>query len=212
MSDMMWVISHYGYMALFVLLALGIVGLPVPDETIMVFVGSLTASGPFHYIKAFIVCLLGSMTGMLISYTVGRKVGKPLLDRYGKWVKLTPQRLAKSEAWFKKYGPISIAFGYFVPGFRHLTCYFAGMSRLKFPIYLASAFAGAVIWVTTFLTLGHFVGMHWKETVKWLHQQLGPTLLIALVVAGLVTLVLLLVRKKKRQRASQSKQAINELQ
>ncbi|EJW17716.1 DedA family protein [Paenibacillus alvei] len=199
MHTVMWALSHYGYIALFMLLALGIIGIPVPDETLMVFVGSLTVNGPFQYIPAFAVCLAGSMTGMFISYMVGRKVGKPLLDRYGKKLKLTPQRIERTEEWFQKYGGWSIVFGYFVPGLRHLTCYFAGMSRMRWTTYLFAAGSGALVWVTTFLTLGHIVGNHWREAVRWLHSKGNPILfggIAVLAVGG--TIVYFVIRYRLR--------------
>ncbi|MGG0812604.1 DedA family protein [Paenibacillus alvei] len=199
MHTVMWALSHYGYIALFMLLALGIIGIPVPDETLMVFVGSLTVNGPFQYIPAFAVCLAGSMTGMFISYMVGRRVGKPLLDRYGKKLKLTPQRIERTEEWFQKYGGWSIVFGYFVPGLRHLTCYFAGMSRMRWTTYLFAAGSGALVWVTTFLTLGHIVGNHWREAVRWLHSKGNPILfggIAVLAVGG--TIVYFVIRYRLR--------------
>lgn len=182
MDIIMWALSQYGYIALFLLLALGIVGVPIPDETLMVFVGSLTTTGTFNYIPAFAICLGGSMTGMLISYTLGRRIGKPLLDRYGKKIRLTPKRIERTERWFQKYGAWSIVFGYFVPGLRHLTCYLAGMSRLKWTTYLLAAGTGAFIWVATFLTIGHVVGNHWWEAFRWLHAKGNPLLFGGIIV------------------------------
>lgn len=180
MHTVIWALSQYGYIALFLLLALGIIGLPIPDETLMVFVGSLTVNGPFHYATAFIVCFIGSLTGMFVSYMVGYKVGKPLLDRYGKRIKLTPARVAEAEHWFRKYGLWSIVFGYFVPGLRHLTCYMAGMSRMQWTTYLLAAGSGALLWVTTFLTIGHIVGDNWSKAVAWVHEKGSPVLWVAL--------------------------------
>ncbi|MGZ9582918.1 DedA family protein [Paenibacillus marinisediminis] len=171
MNEMMWAISHYGYFALFFLMALGLVGLPIPDETVMVVVGSMTVDGPLKYPHAFAVCALGSMIGMIISYFVGRKVGKPLIDRFGSKIMLTPARIQAAERWFQKYGPYSIIFGYFIPGFRHIIFYLAGMSRMKFSIYFSVAMIGNLLWVGTFLTVGHVVGIHWETTVHWLREQ-----------------------------------------
>ncbi|MDQ0897366.1 DedA family protein [Paenibacillus sp. V4I7] len=98
-------ISHYGYIALYLLLSAGIIGVPVPDETLMAFVGSLTAlGGPFDFGTTLIVIYAGTMTGMVVSYLIGHRVGKPFLYRYGKWFKLTPKRIERAEGWFKKYG------------------------------------------------------------------------------------------------------------
>lgn len=194
----MWAVTHYGYLAMFLLLALGIVGLPIPDEALMVLVGSMTVEGPLQYIHAFLVCFSGSFVGMLVSYTVGRKVGKPLIERYGAKIKLTPARLARVEGWFAKYGLFSIIFGYFIPGVRHLTCYFAGMSRLNFSLYLIAAIVGNIIWVGTFLTVGHMVGVHWETTVMWINTQWRLAMWTGCLLLLMAVASVWIWRKKKR--------------
>ena len=133
-------ISQYGYVALYLLLSAGMVGVPIPDETLMVFIGSLTAlGGPFDFGPTLAVIYAGTMTGMTVSYLIGHRVGKPFLNRYGKWVKLTPSRIERAEGWFKKYGLWTVFFGYFVPGVRHFTCYLSGVSGVKFYKYMLYA-------------------------------------------------------------------------
>lgn len=104
MEHLLQLIDHYGYFALYGLLALGIVGIPVPDEILMTTVGSLTAAEEplLSFGVTLAVSFCGAMTGMVVSYILGRKVGKPFLYKYGKWVKLTPERLHVAENWFKK--------------------------------------------------------------------------------------------------------------
>lgn len=112
---MEWAISmitQYGYIAIFALLALGIIGLPVPDEIIMVFVGYLSSIMVLNYSVSILVSFIGAMTGMMISYTLGKKLGQPLVDKHGKWVGLTPKRFAKVKGWFARFGLWTILFGY----------------------------------------------------------------------------------------------------
>lgn len=191
------IINQHGYWALYLLLVIGIVGLPIPDETLMTFVGSLTAvDGLLSYTGTLIVSYCGAMTGMLISYTLGYKVGQPFLYRYGKWIMLTPERLAKAEGWFHKYGLWTVFFGYFIPGLRQLTCYWAGVSRVTFWRYLIYAGGGAVIWVCTFVTLGHFIGNNIEPIMQLIHHYLGLFVVIVLVI-GLIA-GLLYWKKRKR--------------
>jgi len=164
MSFVLDLIAQYGYIALYILLALGIVGIPVPDEILLTFVGYLSSLGIFDYPTAVAVSLLGAMTGMVFSYWAGRKLGKPVLRKYGKWVKLTPRRLRKAERWFRRYGPWTISFGYFIPGIRHLTCYLSGVSGMNQRKYLAFAGFGALFWCLFFITLGYFVGTRFDFT------------------------------------------------
>ncbi|GIP27634.1 putative membrane protein YbfM [Paenibacillus sp. J23TS9] len=191
MTEIMIYLTQYGYIALFVLLALGILGIPVPDETLIATFGGMIAQGHFHFAGALAVTFLGSMTGMMLSYTLGRKLGKPLLDRYGKWIRMTPTRLQSTEAWFKRYGSWSIVLGYFVPGLRHLSSYMAGISKVPFGRYLLYAASGALLFCTTFLLIGHAVGYHWNEIAVMMERstlRVGISIitLIVLVSAGII--------------------------
>ncbi|OCT12125.1 hypothetical protein A8709_30190 [Paenibacillus pectinilyticus] len=192
-------IGQYGYVALYLLLSAGIVGVPIPDETLMAFVGSLTAlGGPFEFGTTLLVIYAGTMTGMIVSYVIGHRVGKPFLNRYGKWVKLTPNRIEKAEGWFKKYGLWTVFFGYFVPGVRHFTCYLSGVSGVKFYKYMLFAGSGALLWCTTFLTLGHFIGSNLGGMLHLIHAYLGLFLLVLLFLAAIGVLIFLRYRKQQR--------------
>ncbi|TBL73364.1 DedA family protein [Paenibacillus thalictri] len=193
-------VTQYGYIALFGLLALGIVGLPVPDEILMTTVGSLTSLGMLSFCTSLIVCYLGAMTGMMVSYTLGKKVGKPVLYRYGKWIKLTPQRLEKAEGWFKKYGLWAVAFGYYVPGVRHFTCYLAGVSGVGLWRYLLYAGSGALVWVLTFLTLGHFIGQNAPALMGLVHKYMGVSVTVIIVLVAVAALIYMRHRKKQSLR------------
>jgi membrane protein DedA with SNARE-associated domain len=192
-------IVQYGYFAIYVLLALGIVGLPVPDEILMIFVGYLTIVGLLTYWIAIAVSFAGAMTGMTLSYLFGHKVGKPFLVKYGKWVKLTPERLGKAESWFHKYGLWTVFFGYFVPGVRHFTCYLAGASRVKFWRYLLYAGTGALVWCIAFITLGHFLGLSVQAVFYIIHRFVGWGLFTMLMLAGVIALMITGFRKRVRE-------------
>ncbi|MDB5054889.1 MAG: rane phosphatase-like protein [Bacilli bacterium] len=192
-------ILHYGYSALFILLAAGIVGLPVPDEILMTFVGYLTSIALFNFWLALFISFAGAMSGMIVSYTLGKKVGKPVLFRYGKWVKLTPARLNRAEIWFQKYGLWTVCFGYFVPGVRHFTCYWAGVSGVKFWRYLLFAGSGALIWCATFITLGHFLGNSMEHVIHLMHKYLGYGFTAIIITAFLITCIVLIYKQLKQK-------------
>ena len=152
-------ITGYGYFAIYGLLALGIIGLPVPDEIMMTFVGYLSSISVFNVEEAFIVSFFGSITGMLISYLVGRKVGKPFLRKYGKWLRMTPKRLDRLETWFNKYGSWAIVIAYFIPGVRHFTSYLSGMNGMSCGKYMIFSSVGAFCWCFVFTGFGYFFGV-----------------------------------------------------
>lgn len=190
-------VLKYGYVALYGLLALGVAGLPVPDEVLLFFFGSLVAQGHYHFPLALLVSFCGSITGMMLSYSIGRWMGKPLLERYGKWIRLTPARLARSEQWFAKYGTWGLMFGYFVPGLRHILSYLSGTAKLHIGKYLLFASVGAIIWCGTFLTVGQGLGVHWEEGVRHMEHMSRrvATLVLTLLV---LTVFAVLIWKKRR--------------
>ena len=187
-------ITQYGYTAIFFLLILGIVGLPVPDETLLTFTGYLIYRGNFSLPWAFASAALGSACGMTISYTLGRVFGMAVLHRYGKYLHITPARLARAHAWFERIGHWALTIGYFIPGVRHLTAYAAGMSELEPHHFALFAYSGTVLWVTTFLSLGYFLGERW-ETVE---QNIHHYLVIGSVAIGIALAAYLLWRKFRR--------------
>ncbi|MBN8252217.1 DedA family protein [Priestia flexa] len=116
----------------------------------MTTVGYFTNTDLINYGPAIIISFFGSLLGMMISYMIGRKAGRPFIDKYGKWVGLKEKRMIQVEKWMKKYGPYSIILGYFIPGVRHLMCYFSGIGKMKLKRYIAFAAIGAFLWCFVF--------------------------------------------------------------
>jgi membrane protein DedA with SNARE-associated domain len=156
-------ITHYGYVAIFSLLVLGIVGLPVPDETLLTFTGYLVYQGHLWFGGALLAAFLGSTCGITLSYVLGRTFGLKLIHRYGRYLRITEAHVDKAHAWFRKAGHWSLTVGYFIPGVRHFTAYAAGMSDLEWPTFAAYAYSGAAIWAGTFIGLGYLLGERWKS-------------------------------------------------
>lgn len=179
------IIYRYRYAGLFVLLSLGLIGIPVPDEFLMAFSGFQTTLGHMRFGLTLILATLGSFTGMNISYWIGRKLGIPFLHKIAPFLHLNEKRITRAEHWFKKFGDKLIVIGYFFPGFRHFTAYFAGMSELNYGRYAILAGTGALLWSSTFIVLGRILGVHWKSIITLLHSYLarGGILLAALVIA-----------------------------
>ena len=180
-------ISQYGYAAIFCLLMLGIVGLPVPDETLLTFTGYLIFSHQLKLVPAAVTVLLGTMCGITLSYILGRTFGLALIHRFGRYVHLTEDRLAKAHMFFERAGHWSLTFGYFIPGVRHLTAYAAGVSYLEPHFFALFAYTGAFLWAGTFLTLGYFLGERWQAVSARIHSNL---LLASVVGAALIGLYL----------------------
>ena len=149
---------EYGSMTLFVLLALGIVAFPVPEETLMVFAGILMGSGKLNIPYTILAALGGSLCGITTSYVIGRTAGSYFTHKYGKWMGLTEEKLQKAHYWFERYGKWSLFVGYFIPGVRHFTGLIAGTTALDVRQFMLFAYTGGIFWVSTFLSIGYFFG------------------------------------------------------
>src|SRR6185503_10483178 len=183
-----WVAEH-GYGALYLLLALGVVGLPIPDETLLVFTGYLIFRGNLHPIGAFAAAVAGAWTGISGSYLLGRTLGIGVVHRYGKYIRLTETRLAYVNRWFDRIGHWMLFVGYYIAGVRHFTAVVAGMSRVGYPTFIAYAWSGGAVWVATFLTLGYFLGENWRQVAELIHRYIWYAS-AAIIAAGILWYVL----------------------
>jgi membrane protein DedA with SNARE-associated domain len=157
------ILQHYGGLGLFFLLALGVFGLPIPDETILVFTGFLIAKGNLP-IVTIIWAYAGSVIGVTASYLLGLLVGKNVLVRFGRYIGITHKKLEKAHAWYERIGKWSLLIGYYIPGIRHLFGFFAGSAYLSYWRFALYAYTGGLIWTATFLSIGYFFYHQW---VHW---------------------------------------------
>src|SRR3954447_10892864 len=109
-------LSQYGYVGLFALLMLGIAGLPVPDETLLVLSGYLISAGRLHPSWTFLSGFAGAASGISLSYWLGRTLGHKAVGRYGKYIHLTAARVDIVQCWFQRIGNWLLSVGYFIPG------------------------------------------------------------------------------------------------
>lgn len=165
-------ITRYEYPALFLLLMLGVVGLPIPDETLLLFVGYLTFTHQLTTAPALAAAFLGSACGISLSYGLGRWVGRALAGRLGARLGLDAERLDAVRTWYGLRGKYGLLIGYFVPGLRHLTAFVAGSSCLPFPVFAAFAYSGALLWSASFLSLGYVLGDEWEHLSGRIHDWL----------------------------------------
>ena len=159
----------------------GIFGLPVPDETLLTFAGVLVSRGKAPFFTMWLAGVLGGISGISCSYFLGRTTGSFVVHRYGTRLHLTEAQLEGASAWLSQRGKWALTYGYFIPGFRHLTGIAAGASRLHYGIFATFAYLGAGLWVTVFIVLGWYVGERWHSIVALLNRG-------AIVVTGVLVL------------------------
>jgi len=198
-------ISAYGYGAIFLMLVLGIVGLPIPDETILVFCGYLIFKGTLHPVATYFTAVAGSWCGISVSYTIGRTLGASAVSHYGKRLHLTEDRLAQVHQWFNRIGHWALAIGYFIAGVRHVTAIVAGMSGLEFSSFAAYAWSGGAVWVLSLILLGYFLGDQWKTIAEMVHRDVGYASLALIALAALILGLRELVKRRRSRSKSTPK-------
>lgn len=191
-----WV-ATYGYLAIFSLLVLGIVGLPIPDEFLLTSCGYLVYQGHLSLVPTILAGFLGSMCGITCSYTIGRTVGwKVLHSKLGRLFHITDQRIRLVHDWFDRIGHWALLIGYFIPGVRHFTAIVAGTSRLELRSFALFAYAGALLWVCTFVFLGYHFGAQWQQILSLVEHHLKIASIVACVLALGYVLWRYLIRRK----------------
>jgi membrane protein DedA with SNARE-associated domain len=204
-SDFLNFITAHGSLALFGLLVLGIVGLPVPDETLLLAAGVLISHDRLGAPQTYLAALAGALVGITTSYTIGRAAGMTVIKKYGPRLRLESTRIEYVQRFFRRSGKWLLMFGYFLPGIRHFSALVAGAANVEFGFFARFAYVGGTIWSMSFLTLGMYLGDRWEPLADELHER--GWLLVGLIAAGIV---LVIVARKVRRRwalAQQQKEA-----
>jgi membrane protein DedA with SNARE-associated domain len=189
MNDLLFKIAQYGYGGLFAALILGIIGLPIPDETILVFCGYLAAKGDMRLLFTWLTALAGSTGGITLSYWVGRSAGHEVIRRYGRYIHFTEDRLAQVLHWFDRMGRWLLTIGYYIPGVRHFTALVAGMSGLPYRSFALYAYPGALLWVSTFIGLGYILKERWEAVFHVIHRNITVAVILVVVIGLAVWLL-----------------------
>ena len=190
-------LNQYGALAIFTLLALGIIALPIPEETLMVLAGILMSNDQLNIPSTIIAAYLGSMFGITVSYLIGKTAGNYFLNKYGPWIGLTESKFLKVQSWFEHYGKWTLSFGYFIAGLRHLTGIFAGVMGLGYRQFAMYAYGGAFVWASTFLSIGYFFGDYWMSAYATVTGYVEEIIIAILAIIVIVASILIYKKFKK---------------
>ena len=179
-------ITKYSYFELFIALGLGIVGLPVPDETLMAFAGFLVFQGKLTYLYTIAVAFMGTSCGITIGYALGKTFGRPFIKRYASKMHVNSDDIQDAEHFYNRYGKFALFIGYFIPGVRHLTAIFSGASRMPYRTFALYAYAGGFLWTITMVSLGYFLGEKWHHVYMYSHRFVIPLILLSIVILIIV--------------------------
>ena len=179
-------IARYGYVAIFVLMLLESACVPIPSEVTMLFGGALVSApflAPDQQLNLVAVALVGAvanLVGSWLAYWAGYAGGRPLIDRWGRYVLLRPHEIDRAHAWFDQHGQRAVFFGRLVPVVRTFISLPAGVARMDFGRFSIYTLLGCLPWTFGLAFVGYALGSRWDE-VERLFRPLSWVIGLAVV-------------------------------
>lgn len=186
-------VEDYGYIALYLILSVGFIGLPVPNEVIVMTSGLVVSQSVLSPMLAYAVTFMGIVTSLTVLYTLGRFGHKPIFRRLEKHPKFA-SKLKKTSQIVEQYGPAALILGYFFPGIRHFVPLVAGSHNMRFGKFAAYAYPTGFAWSFILFLCGYYFG----DKIEVIEQKLSIVLSIILG-AALVAAVITFVRVRSRR-------------
>lgn len=169
------VVDQYGYFAVGGLLLLENFGIPVPGETVLIAAAVFAGLGKLNILTVILIAIAASIIGDNVGFALGRYGGHPLLERYGKYIFLTQRRIAKSEAFYARNGTKIVLVARFIDGLRQANGIIAGVTEMKWQVFLTCNIIGASVWVVTWSVVGYLGASH---VTTFLRYQLYLSLVL----------------------------------
>ena len=151
-------LNHYGYLAVAALVLLEDFGVPVPGETTLILAAVYAGAGRLNVWLVGLIGFLAALAGDNIGFAIGHFGGRPLVERYGRYIFLTPERIDKATAFFQRHGGKIIVIARFIEGLRQANGIIAGMSGMHWAKFVAFNALGAALWVAVWTSVGYFSG------------------------------------------------------
>lgn len=181
------------YTSIFFLMALESSIFPVPSEAVMIPAGYLAATGKLSITLALLAGTIGSLLGATVNYYIlGQLIGKPFLEKYGKFFLINHKKYLEAEKLFLANDKLSTFIGRFIPVIRHLISIPAGMFRMNYPIFLALTGLGAGLWCLALLSVGYYAG----EGMVDIFSRYTKEVSIGIVIITIASLIYFLRKKK----------------
>ena len=183
-----------GYAGVLLAMAIESAMIPLPSELILPYAGFLVSDPsqiepitgqPWNFWIVVIVATIGNTLGSLIAYGIGAYGGRPLLERYGKYILIRPHEIDLADAFFAKHGAATVFIGRLLPIVRTFISFPAGVARMPIGRFIAYSTAGAFLWSTALVFAGTQLGAHWQD----IRHALQPfDLLIVVIAVALIAL------------------------
>ncbi|QQE77623.1 DedA family protein [Alicyclobacillus sp. SO9] len=180
-------IQNWGYWGLVGGMALEYsIIIPVPAETTLTATGILYQQHTYHFKLIWLVTAasMGTFSGAMIAYFIGRALGRPFLERFGKYVRLTPARIDKAEQTFQKYTIPTLAISRYIAFVRIFVPYIAGINRIRLRIFAPVILIASIFWTTTFILAGSVIDRAIMQVIHHWKSEVIPAVLILIVLGG----------------------------
>jgi membrane protein DedA with SNARE-associated domain len=194
------VLLDLGYPGIIALMAMESSILPVPSELVMPPAGYWAAKGEMSFALALVCGVVGSIIGALANYYGAQLIGRPLIQRYGKYVFLSEKNLLRSERFFAEHGEISTLIGRLFPVIRHLISIPAGLHRMPLPKFILYTAVGAAVWCAILTWIGYFLGQHEGILRNDEIHRYVTWALLALIPLSVIAVLVYVRRRRRRQR------------
>jgi len=209
-------LNSFGYAAVALFVMIESSGIPFPGETMLLLASFYAAVSHQLQIPLVIACAaFGAIVGDNIGYLIGRTGGRAFVLRFGKYVFIKPEHLARAEIYFTKHGDKTVFFGRFIAVLRAWAAFLAGVNHMHWRTFLIYNAAGGILWATIYGTLGYVAGRFFHDNfaqVERLAATLGWLGTGLIVIAALVVLIVFLRRRHKRAQTLTRTIAIEEKQ
>jgi membrane protein DedA with SNARE-associated domain len=181
-----------GYLGVAIWVAIESVIVPIPSELVLPFAGFLVGEGvaiepltaqPWDYWLTVLAGTLGATVGALIAYAIGAWGGRPVLERWGRWLGITAEDLDKADAFFARRGDLAAFFGRMVPIIRSLVSFAAGVSHMPLGRFTLFTFLGSLPWTAALVFAGVALGANWETVGAWLKRFEYAVLAVLIVIA-----------------------------
>lgn len=173
----------WGYIALFICMALENMNIPIPSEIILGFAGFLVSQHIFDFTTATIVATIAGLVGSLLSYYMGLKGGRNLMLRHTAKGGLGAKKLSLAKNWFEKYGGLAVFTGRLLPGIRTFISLPAGIAKYPIKRFIIYTLLGTIPWTIFLIYMGDFLGENWTLLIDY-KLEIGVTCCVLAAIAG----------------------------
>ena len=163
-------ISTFGYIGIFLTMAIESACIPLPSEIIMPFSGYLVTTGQFTMLGVTLAGAIGNVAGSLVAYYAGVWGGRPFFERYGPYMLVSVRDIEMADRWFAKYGEAAVFFGRMLPVVRTFISLPAGIAGVNIYRFILFTFLGALPWCYLLAYIGVKMGEQWEHLRDYFHQ------------------------------------------